>query len=82
MNINPGQPNPRHLPPNCDGIPDVVGGRIRHMMNDVAVEMNAGDAVSIPQGVLHHAADIWTSEAALAISSSSACRKAVGYLTQ
>lgn len=80
--IKPGQANPRHLHPNCDEILHVISGRIRHMMNEVAVEMNAGDTVSIPQGVLHHAANIGTTDAVLAISFSSAYREAVGYDTK
>ena len=48
-------------------------------MNEVTVEMNAGDTVSIPQGVLHNATNIGTVDAVLGISFSSAYREAVGY---
>jgi quercetin dioxygenase-like cupin family protein len=77
--IKPGQFNPRHFHPNCDEILHVVSGKISHTMNEVTVEMNAGDTVSIPQGVLHNAKNIGTEDAVLAISFSSAYREAVGY---
>jgi quercetin dioxygenase-like cupin family protein len=48
-------------------------------MNEVSVEMNTGDTVSIPQGVLHNATNIGSDNAVLTISFSSAYREAVGY---
>ena len=77
--IKPGQSNPRHYHPNCDEILHVISGKIRHTMNEVTVEMNTGDTVSIPQGVLHNATNIGGDDAVLAISFSSAYREAVGY---
>ena len=68
-------PHPRPT----DEILHVVSGTISHTMNEVTVEMNAGDTVSIPQGVLHNAKNIGTTDAVLAISFSSAYREAVGY---
>jgi quercetin dioxygenase-like cupin family protein len=77
--ISPGKSNPRHLHPNCDEVLHVVSGKISHTMNEVTVEMHAGDTVSIPQGVLHNATNIGSEDAVLAISFSSAYREAVGY---
>jgi quercetin dioxygenase-like cupin family protein/type 1 glutamine amidotransferase len=77
--LNPGQANPRHFHPNCDEILHVVSGRIRHIMNEVTVEMGPGDTVSIPQGVLHNAVNIGPDKAVMTISFSSAYREAVGY---
>lgn len=77
--IKPGQTNPRHFHPNCEEILHVVSGKIRHTMNEVSVEMTAGDTVAIPQGVLHNAANIGPDRAVLTISFSSAYREAVGY---
>ena len=77
--ISPGKSNPRHLHPNCDEVLHVISGKISHTMNEVTVEMNAGDTVSIPQGVLHNATNIGTVDAVLGISFSSAYREAVGY---
>ncbi|HEY0864813.1 MAG TPA: cupin domain-containing protein [Lacunisphaera sp.] len=77
--LKPGQSNPRHFHPNCDEILHVVSGRITHTMNEVSVEMSAGDTVSIPQGVLHNATNVGPGDAVLAISFSTAYRQAVGY---
>lgn len=77
--IKPGKSNPRHFHPNCDEILHVISGKISHTMNEVTVEMEAGDTVSIPQGVLHNATNIGDSDAVLAISFNSAYREAVGY---
>lgn len=77
--LKPGAANPRHFHPNCDEILHVISGKIRHTMNEVSVEMKAGDTVSIPQGVLHNAANIGTEDAVMAISFSTAYREAIGY---
>lgn len=78
--LSPGKSNPRHFHPNCDEILHVISGRIRHTMNEVTLEMEAGDTVSIPQGVYHNATNIGTEDAVLAISFSTAFREAVGYV--
>lgn len=77
--VRPGQENPRHYHPNCNEVLQVLQGHILHTMNDVTVEMRAGDVVSIPTGVVHNARNIGTEEAILAISFSSADRQVVGY---
>ncbi len=77
--IKPGKSNPRHFHPNCDEILHVISGKISHTMNEVTVEMAAGDTVSIPQGVLHNATNIGDTDAVLGISFNSAYREAVGY---
>lgn len=77
--MKPGKSNPRHFHPNCDEILHVISGKIKHTMNEVTVEMNAGDTVSIPQGVLHNAINVGDQDAVLAISFSTAFREAVGY---
>jgi len=77
--IQPGKANPVHFHPNCDEVLHVIRGKISHTMNEVTAEMNAGDSISIPQGVLHNATNIGTEDAVLGISFSSAYREAVGY---
>jgi len=77
--IQPGKSNPVHFHPNCDEVLHVIRGKISHTMNEVTAEMNAGDSISIPQGVLHNATNIGTEDAVLGISFSSAYREAVGY---
>lgn len=76
--IKPGQQNPRHLHPNCDEVLHVLRGHILHSMGDTAVEMRAGDTVSIPTGVKHNAKNIGTEDAVLTISFSSADRQVIG----
>jgi quercetin dioxygenase-like cupin family protein len=77
--LKQGRSNPRHFHPNCDEILHVISGKIRYTMNEVTVEMNAGDTVSIPRGALHNAANIGDGDAVLVISFDTAYREAVGY---
>ncbi len=77
--LRPGKSNPVHYHPNCDEILTVVSGKIQHTMNEVSVEMGAGDTVSIPQGVLHNATNTGDEDAILAICFNTAFRGAVGY---
>lgn len=76
--VSPGKSNPRHYHPNCDEVLTVLKGRIRHTMNDVTVEMKAGDTVSIPEGTYHNATNIGDEDAYLAISFNNAWREVVG----
>lgn len=75
--IRPGQRNPRHYHPNCDEVLHVLKGRIRHTMGDRIAEMDEGDTVTIPTGMLHNATNIGDEDAVLAISFSSAHRQVV-----
>ncbi|HEU4808631.1 MAG TPA: cupin domain-containing protein [Homoserinimonas sp.] len=72
--LNPGQANGRHFHPNCDEILQVLKGKVIHTWNDEEFEMNEGDVVSIPSGVIHNARNIGPGVAELAISFSSAYR--------
>src|SRR5882757_6599598 len=76
--IRPGQANPVHRHPNCDEILQVRSGHIMHKIGDREVEMQAGDIVTIPQGMAHNARNIGTEDAVLDISFSSADRVAIG----
>lgn len=76
--IKPEQGNPRHYHPNCDEILSYISGRIRHTMNEVTVEMGAGDTVSIPKGGLHNATNIGDIDAVLSITFDSAYREVIG----
>jgi len=76
--IKPGRENPRHFHPNCDEVLHVIKGHILQTMGDRSVEMDEGDTVSIPAGIHHNAKNIGTEDAVLAISFSSATRKAIG----
>ncbi len=76
--ISPGQQNGRHLHPNCDEVLYVARGRIVHSADDERTEMNVGDIISIPTGVVHNARNIGDSDAHLLISFSSAFRQSEG----
>ncbi|GAA3152275.1 quercetin dioxygenase-like cupin family protein [Kribbella aluminosa] len=75
--INRGSQNGRHFHPNCDEVLRVVRGRIIQSLDGTELEMNAGDVVSIPSGVVHHARNIGAEQAELAITFSSAYRETV-----
>ncbi len=76
--VDVGKSNPRHYHPNCDEVLHVLQGKILHTMNEVTVEMQAGDTVSIPKGVYHNATNIGDEKAVLAISFDSAWREVIG----
>jgi quercetin dioxygenase-like cupin family protein len=75
--IFPGNQNGRHFHPNCDEVLRVLRGRIIHTWNGIEREMNVGDVISIPRGVVHNARNIGDEPAELAIAFSSAHRVTV-----
>jgi quercetin dioxygenase-like cupin family protein len=71
--------NPRHYHPNCDEILTVIQGKIQHTwMDGEDVEMNEGDTITIPSGILHQARNIGSGNAVLMIAFTSADRETVG----
>lgn len=75
--IHPGRENPRHLHPDCDEVVHVLEGSIEHSYGDESVALQAGDALSIPAGLVHNARNVGDSEAVLVVVFSSANRRAV-----
>lgn len=75
--LDPGQANTRHYHPNCDEVLVVVDGSITHSWNSEEMEMSEGDAISIPQGVVHNARNTGEARARLLICFSSATRETV-----
>jgi quercetin dioxygenase-like cupin family protein len=75
--LNPGQANGRHSHPTCDEILQVLKGKVIHTWNGEEFEMNEGDVVSIPSGVVHNARNVGDGVAELSISFSSAYRTTV-----
>jgi quercetin dioxygenase-like cupin family protein len=75
--IEPRMQNGRHFHPNCDEVLRVVRGKIVHTWDDIECEMNVGDVMCIPSGVVHNARNIGDETAELAISFSSAYRETV-----
>ncbi|MCT9627224.1 cupin domain-containing protein [Pseudarthrobacter equi] len=76
--LDPGQANGRHWHPNCDEVLTVLSGRIMHTWNDIEFPMEAGDVISIPQGVIHNARNETDEPAVLSIAFSSAYREIEG----
>lgn len=72
--IRAGQGNPRHRHPNCDEILHVLSGRIEHTLGDERFVLEAGDTISIPQGVWHQATVPGEQDAEMVICFSSADR--------
>lgn len=76
--IDPGQQNPRHHHPNCDEVLHVLRGTIEHSAGDEVVQMEPGDTISIPAGVVHNARNVGNDQAVFVISFSSADRQTIG----
>jgi quercetin dioxygenase-like cupin family protein len=76
--IKPGCANPRHYHPNCEEVIHLLQGHVLHEIGDgSAVELFAGDTISVPTGVPHSARNLDDTDAILHVSFSSAERKAV-----
>lgn len=75
--INPGQANGRHIHPNCEEVLIVKRGRIVHTWGDSEAEMNVGDSITIPAGIVHNARNIGDDVAELTIVFSSAYRETI-----
>ena len=78
VEINPHSNNPRHYHPNCDEVVYVVSGRIAHLVDEQWYEMEAGDAIHVPQGVWHQGRNQADEPAILVISYNTGLRQTVG----
>lgn len=76
--VRPGQETPRHFHPDCDEILRVVQGRILQTVGSKSFEMNAGDVISIPEGLKHGSKNIGTEDAVLALSYPTGHRRTIG----
>jgi quercetin dioxygenase-like cupin family protein len=78
--IKPGFTNPLHFHPNCSEVLVVVQGQIMHTCDERGNEVNmeAGDAISIPPNFKHQARNIGDVDAILHISFSAADRQTIG----
>lgn len=75
VSLKPGHGTPRHRHPNCDEILHVLSGSVEHSLGDDHFTLHAGDTISIPTGVWHHAQVISEGGAELVICFSSADRQ-------
>jgi quercetin dioxygenase-like cupin family protein len=56
----------------------VVRGHIEHRVGDEWVEMNAGDTISVPLGVIHQARNLGPEESEFLITFNTADRQVIG----
>ena len=56
--IRPGMCNPRHSHPNCEEVLYLLRGRLKHSVADRFVDLEAGDTIVIPKGVVHNATNV------------------------
>lgn len=74
--IKPGGENPLHSHPNCSEVLVVLRGVVMHTIEDGGeVELRAGDAITLPRDLPHHARNIGDVDAELFIAFSSADRQ-------
>ena len=72
--IRKGEQNPRHCHDSCEEVLYLLKGRLRHSVGDEAVEMVAGDTLTIGPGVMHHAVNIGDTDADMIVAYSSGRR--------
>jgi len=75
--IDAGQCNPRHYHPNCEEILYVLEGSVLHTFGDESLEMEAGDTITVPAGIMHNAINNGSGQAVMHITFSSADRQTV-----
>ena len=68
VEILPGANNPLHRHHTCSETMFVIEGTIRHIVGDDSVELTAGDALVVPPGMLHGAANIGTKTARMIVA--------------
>ena len=73
--LNPKMENATHFHLNCDEVLCVVDGSIIHRLGGEEIAMNEGDALFIPQGVVHNARNAGNKEAVLSIAFTTGDRK-------
>ena len=77
--VKPGRENPRHLHPSCEEVLHVLSGTISHSIGkEKFFEMQPGDTIAVPPGVVHNAKNVGKEEAVLMIAFSSATRESKG----
>ena len=79
VTIRPGMANPEHYHPNCEEVLFVQQGKIDHSLpSGGVVRLGAGDAIVIPQGIMHQARNAGTEEAVVIVAFNNAWRETVG----
>ena len=73
--IQPGQSNPRHSHTTCEEVLYLLRGRLRHTMGDEEVILEAGDTLTVPAYVAHHATNIGDEDADMIVAYSEGTRQ-------
>ena len=77
--IKPGAENPPHRHPNCVEVLVVLQGGIDHRVEEGAiVRLNSGDCISVPINLPHNARNVFSEDAILLVTFSSADRQTIG----
>lgn len=63
VTIRAGKSNPEHMHATCDEILYLLAGRLRHMLGDDEVILEAGDAIEIPRNTRHRAWSVGETDA-------------------
>jgi quercetin dioxygenase-like cupin family protein len=69
--IKAGQSNPRHSHTTCEEVLYLLRGRLRHTMGEEEVILQAGDTLTVPAYVAHHAVNIGDEDADMIVAYSS-----------
>lgn len=77
--IKPGERNPLHSHPNCEELLHVLSGACEHRLDDVTINLKAGDTIRIPRNVKHCARAIGAEPLRALIMFSSGKRQAVDH---
>lgn len=75
--IETGQQNPPHYHPNCEEILYVISGTCEHTYGDDSYQLNPGDSIRVPSGIIHHAINNGNEPLRAIISFSSGDRQTV-----
>ncbi len=77
--LKPGMGNPVHSHPNCSEVLVVMEGTVMHAIEDgQEVQLNVGDAITLPPDLPHKARNVSDVDAVLFIAFSSADRQTKG----
>lgn len=77
VTIQPGHANPRHAHFQCEEVLHLLRGSLHHTLGDEAVDLAAGDTLTIPAGVFHNATSTGAESAEMVVAYPTAVRDMV-----
>jgi quercetin dioxygenase-like cupin family protein len=66
--IKPGKANPHHGHRNCEEALYLLRGRLEHVIGETHLVQEAGETVTIPAGVFHHAVNLGHEDADMIVA--------------